>query len=207
MGKLLHIIASPREDKSRTLVVSRAFMKKLLEKHPDWKVDELNLVKEKLPELSMKRVDGKYVLMGGKDLYGEFKDAWEDILQHIQRFLSADLYVISTPMWNFHIPYMLKHYIDLIVQPRYLFQYTKGGVEGLAKNKKMIVITSRGGDYSTPKDKPFDFQEPYLRGIFGFVGITDITFINAQPMDTGEETQKQKLESAKAAATELADKI
>ena len=171
-------------------------------------IDELNLAQEKIPDLSMKRVDGKYVLLQGKDLFGGLRESWEEILQHIERFLAADLYVISTPMWNFHIPYMLKHYIDLIVQPKYLFRYTENGsTEGLAKNKKMVVICSRGGHYSSPETQHYDFQEPYLRTIFGFVGITDITFIKAEPMDMGEEIQKRKIKEAQSAAKQLAERI
>ena len=75
------------------------------------------------------------------------------------------------------------------------------------KNKKMAVITSRGGDYS--QDSPvhnFDFQEPYLRTVFGFVGITDITFIIAQPMDAlGPQVQVKKIEEAKSMARKIAD--
>jgi FMN-dependent NADH-azoreductase len=144
------------------------------------------------------------VLLGGNDLYGEFKEAWEDILSEIRRFLSADAYLISTPMWNFSVPYTLKHYIDIIVQPNYLFRYAEGGVEDLAKNKKMAVITSRGGEYSSEKTRSLDFQEPYLRTIFGFVGITDITFIHAQAMDIGMELQTQKLGEAQTRAREIA---
>jgi FMN-dependent NADH-azoreductase len=197
MKKLLHIIASPRQEESRTLKVSEAFLESFREKNPHYVIDELNLSKEKLPSLSMKRVDGKYLLLGGKDLYGDFKDAWEEVLLAIQRFLSADVYLISSPMWNFHIPYMLKQYIDLIVQPKYLFRYTEQGtVEGLAKNKKMLIVTTRGGNYSLPQTKDLDFQEPYLRMIFNYVGITDITFIKAEPMDMGREMQEQKLNEA-----------
>lgn len=108
-------------------------------------------------------------------------------------------------MWNFSVPYSLKHYLDVIVQPKYLFQYTQTGVEGLGKNKKMIVITSRGGDYSIPDTRAFDHQEPYLRAIFGFVGITNIQFINAQPMDMGEQLQTQKIQEAQAKAKKLAN--
>ena len=207
MGKLLHIIASPREEESRTLQVSEVFLKAFLEKYPSWTVDELNLMKEEIPDLSMKRVDGKYVLLEGKDLFGELKESWEDILAHINRFLSADLIVISTPMWNFHIPYMLKHYIDVIVQPKYLFRYTESGVEGLAKNKKMVVITSRGGQYASKEQQAFDFQEPYLRALFGFVGIKDIAFIKAEPMDMGIELQKQKIQEAKTLASQIAGQM
>jgi len=199
MKKLLHIIATPRQEESRTLQVSTVFLDTFKEQHPECLIDELHLAKEELPDLSMKRVDGKYILLEGKNLFGELKESWEEILQHIQRFLSADIYLISTPMWNFTVPYMLKHYIDIIVQPQYLFRYTEGGVEGLVKNKKMIVITSRGGQYSTNETQNQDFQEPYLRMIFSYVGISDITFIKAEPMDMGEVLRKEKINEAQAA--------
>lgn len=205
MKKLLHIIATPRADESRTLKVSETFLEVFRKSHPEWVIEELNLSKEDLPALTVKRVDGKYVLLSGQDLSGELRIAWQEITRHIERFLLADAYLISTPMWNFSIPYALKHYIDIIVQPKYLFQYTKDGVEGLAKNRKMAVITSRGGDYSLPDTRRLDFQEPYLRAIFGFVGITDITFVNAQPMDMGVGPQEEKIQGAKNEAQKLAE--
>jgi FMN-dependent NADH-azoreductase len=207
MKKILHIVASPRGDDSRTLRVAEEFLTTFLKRHQDWVVDELNLWKEALPEMSMKRVDGKYVLLGGKDLFGEFKEAWEEIIQHIDRFKSADLYLVSTPMWNFSIPYVLKQYIDIIVQPKYLFRYTPQGVEGLVTNKQMIVCTSRGGDYTQDAMKSLDLQEPYLREVFGFVGITDITFINAQPMDLGKEREQQKVQEAITIAHDVASRL
>ncbi len=207
MKKILHIVASPREENSRTLQVAEAFLDTYLKKHQDWVVDELNLWKEVLPPMTMKRVDGKYVLLGGKDLFGELKDAWEEIIQHIDRFKSADLYLLSTPMWNFSIPYMLKQYIDIIVQPKYLFQYTAQGPEGLIKNKKMVICTSRGGDYAPEAMQGFDQQEPYLRTVFGFVGLKDISFINAQPMDLGVELKDQKLREAITLARDVAGRL
>lgn len=204
MKKMLHIIATPRGEDSRTLRVSEAFLETFQENHPGWVIEELNLTREEMPSLTAKRVDGKYLLLSGREIYGELREQWQEILMHIERFLSADAYLISTPMWNFSIPYILKHYIDIIVQPKYLFQYTETGTEGLALNKKMAVITSRGGYYRSPDMQSLDFQEPYLRIIFGFVGITDIHFINAEPMDMGIEMQEQKIHEARQAARELA---
>lgn len=203
MKKLLHIIATPRGEDSRTLCVSEVFLEAFQETHPQWVIEELNLTKEELPSLNTRRVDGKYLLLSGKDLYGELKEAWQEIMLHIERFLSADAYLISTPMWNFSIPYVLKHYIDIIVQPKYLFQYTETGMEGLALAKKMAVINSRGG-YRSPDIQSFDFLEPYLRTIFGFVGITDIQFVTAEPMDMGMEMQDQRIREARETARELA---
>jgi FMN-dependent NADH-azoreductase len=206
MKKLLHIIATPRQEESRTLQVTQEFLKVFIQNHADWGVEELNISKEQLPSLTVKQVDGKYALLGGKELSGELKEAWKDIIVHIERFMLADAYLISTPMWNFSIPYTLKQYIDIILQPRYLFRYTPSGVEGLMKNKKMAIIISRGGDYGP--DSPmhnFDFQEPYLRAVFGFVGITDISFVIAQPMDAlGPQVQAAKIEEAKSIARKVA---
>lgn len=206
MKKIMHIIATPRKEESRTLRVSEAFLDALKKKHPDWVIDELRLFREELPELTVKTVGGKYVLLAGEELTGDFKDAWRQVIAHIQRFLSADVYLISVPMWNFGIPYALKHYIDIIIQPKYLFRYTQDGVEGLAKNKKMVVVSSRGGDYSRESAaQKYDLQEPYLRAIFGFVGISEITFVNAQPMDAlGEEVREEKIKQAVEAAKRLA---
>ncbi len=203
MKRLLHIIATPREEESRTLQVSKVFLESFQESHKDWVIDELDLSKEELPSLNMKSVSGKYVLLSGKDLYGTLKEAWGEIIQHINRFKTADRFLISSPMWNFGIPYMLKHYIDLIVQPKYLFQYREdGSVEGLVKDKKMIVITSRGGNYEE-KDKPLEHQESYLRVIFNFIGIQDIEFINVQPMDMGAELRERKLAEAQNIAKKI----
>jgi FMN-dependent NADH-azoreductase len=205
MKKLLHIIATPRGDDSATLQVSTVFLDDFKKTHSEWVLEELDLTKEHLPSLTSKRVDGKYVLLGGRELYGDLKESWQEIVDHIERFQSADGYLLSTPMWNFNIPYVLKQYIDIIVQPKYLFRYTPSGVEGLVKNKKMLVITSRGGDY-TPSAPSCanDFQEPYLRLIFGFIGLKDIGFIIAQPMDLDIETRNAKLQEAKIQAAKAA---
>jgi len=206
MKKILHIIATPRAEESRTLQVSRIFIEGLAKKYPGCEIDELNVSTGTLPALTIQMIDGKYALLSGKELSGKAKEAWKGIERSIERFLSADAYLISTPMWNFSIPYTLKQYIDIIIQPKYLFRYVAGAPEGLVKNKRMVVITSRGGDYGPASPfRAYDFQEPYLRGVFGFVGITDITFINAQPMDADPGLTKSKLEEAKSLAQKTAE--
>jgi FMN-dependent NADH-azoreductase len=206
MKKLLHIIATPRGDESRTLRVSAAFLEAFRLAHPACAVDTLNLWAEKLPPLTISVVQGKYVLLGGKELSGPLKDAWADVLHHIERFLSADAFLVSTPMWNFSIPYPFKHYLDVILQPKYLFRYTATGVEGLAKGRRMVVVSSRGGDYGPGSAmRSYDCLEPYLRTAFGFAGITDIAFIAAQPMDAaGPAVAEAAIEKASVLALEKA---
>ncbi len=208
MKTLLHIIATPRLEESRTLAVSREFLKVFTAKHPACAVKELNLFQETLPAITAERAAGKYVLLTGGELDGALRESWNEIVHHIERFLEADVILISTPMWNFSIPYVLKQYIDIICQPRYLFHYTADGPEGLVLNRKMVVITSRGGDYSEQAAQAMDLQEPYLRTIFGFIGINDSTFIHAQPMDAmGPEMREQRLREAMDQAARAAETV
>ncbi len=99
----------------------------------------------------------------------------------ISEIQSADVVVIGVPMYNFTVPSSLKAWIDQIVRMGVTFSYGASGPVGLIKGKKVFVLTSRGGAYQagTPTHG-FDFQEPYLRHILGFIGLTDVTFINAE---------------------------
>jgi FMN-dependent NADH-azoreductase len=204
--KLLHIAASPREDRSNTLRVTAAFLEVLEAHYADLGIDTIDLFNQDLPAVAGENIENKYALMVGQSLDKKHQESWRQIEREIARFLAADVYLISTPMWNFSIPYALKYYIDAIVQPGYLFKYDEQGVPvGLVQGRQMVCITSRGGAYleGTPT-RAFDFQEPYLRTIFGFCGITDIHFINAQPMDVSLPLREQAIASAITEARSLA---
>src|SRR3989338_6885130 len=205
MKKLLHIIATPRSETSRTLQVAHAFLRGLEEKYPDCIVSSVNLCMRELTRVDGEKLSGIYTLLGGRDLLSDEEEDFKDIAAHIERFLSADGYLITAPMWNFHIPYYLKHYIYIIVQPKYTFKITDKGPEGLVVNRKMVVITSRGWDYSEKSPlRNLDFQEPYLKAIFGFIGIKDIKFIHAQPTDAlGPKIERQRVETAMEEAGKL----
>lgn len=205
--KLLHIVATPREDHSSTLLVSQAFLESMNARYPDLKVEEFNLFQRELPAVAGENIEAKYTLMMGQSLDKLHQESWKQIEDQIGHFLSADIYLISTPMWNFGLPYSLKFYIDAICQPGYLFRYDElGRAIGLVQGKKMVCITSRGADYSENSPyHPYDFVEPYLRTIFGFVGITDMSFINAQPMDISPHLREIAIAGAISEARHLAD--
>jgi FMN-dependent NADH-azoreductase len=186
--QLLHVIGTPRGLASNTGRVSNALLEEILEQDDDVVVTTLDLFKSDLPSVAGRNIESKYKLMTGQALDGPSKESWREIERTIEQFLAADVYLLTVPMWNFGIPYVLKYYIDAIIQPGYLFRYTEtGAVEPLVKGKKMICVTSRGSDYSSEPMRAFDFVETYLRTIFGFVGITDIRFFNAQPMDISRD--------------------
>ena len=196
--KLLHVIATPRREKSNTLRVSDAFLKGLQEHHGDVTVDVVDLYNHDLPAIAGTNIEAKYTLMLGQPIDKSQAESWSQIEVLIERFMSADVYLISTPMWNLSIPYALKYYIDCLVQPGYVFRYNEmGQAIPLVLGKKMVCITSRGGDLSPESPThAYDLQEPYLRAIFGFIGITDIEFINAQPMDITPEWREAAITAA-----------
>jgi FMN-dependent NADH-azoreductase len=188
---LLHIISTPRGLSSNTARISSVLLEALLEKYDDLTVRTLDLFDADLPAVAGRNIETKYMLMTGQAPEEAAKSSWRQIEKSIEQFLDADVYVLTAPMWNFGIPYALKYYIDAIVQPGYLFRYDEmGRPEGLVKGKKMLCVTSRGGDYTSEPMQAFDFVENYLRTIFGYVGITDIHFFNAQPMDVSIELRK-----------------
>jgi FMN-dependent NADH-azoreductase len=183
--KVLHIIATPRSDSSNTLQVTDQFLREVGRHCAGLEVEVVDLFNEDLPALAGDNIETKYTLSQGQPIDRNHVESWRQIEQLIARFLAADAYVISSPMWNLSIPYALKYYIDCIVQPGYLFKYGEHGFPvPLVHGKKMVCVTARGGDYSvTGPMHALDFQEPYLRSIFGFVGVTDIEFIRLQPTD------------------------
>jgi FMN-dependent NADH-azoreductase len=195
--QLLHVICTPRGLASNTARVSNCLLEALLEQEDDLAVTNLDLFRADLPSVAGKNIETKYRLMTGQDVDDDAQDSWRQIEKTIEQFLAADVYLFTVPMWNLGIPYVLKYYIDAIIQPGYLFRYDEQGIaQGLVHGKKMICVTSRGGDYSSDVMRPYDFVEPYLRTIFGFVGITDVTFFNVQPMDISPDIRKAAQKSS-----------
>lgn len=119
--------------------------------------------------------------------------------QVMQEFLEADVVVIGAPMYNFGIPSSLKAWIDRIAVAGKTFRYGANGAEGLAGGKRVIIASSRGGFYSegTP-GVVADFQEAYLRQVFGFLGVTDIQFVRAEGVNLGTEQKAQAIAAAHA---------
>lgn len=103
--------------------------------------------------------------------------------QLTDELLETDLLVIATPMWNFGIPSALKAWIDLVVRPSRTFQYTASGVLGLAKDKKALLVLASGGVFTGGPWRSWDFVEPYLRQILGFIGITDVQTVRVEGMN------------------------
>ena len=114
----------------------------------------------------------------------------------ITQVQAADAIVLGVPMYNFGVPVQLKTWIDAIARAGVTFRYTENGPEGLVKGKKVYVALARGGIY---RDTPADSQVPYLKGVLGFLGMTDVEFIYAEGLAMGPESADKAFADAEAA--------
>jgi FMN-dependent NADH-azoreductase len=117
----------------------------------------------------------------------------------LDQFLAADTIVIGAPMYNFSLPSQLKAWIDRVAVAGKTFRYSENGPEGLAKGKKVIVASTRGGHYSAGPAAVLDHQESYLSAVLGFLGITDIEFVRAEGLNLGAESKQSAISEAEKA--------
>ena len=181
MAKLLYIESSPRKSRSKSIEVSNAFLEAYKASNPNDEVVKLDLWDKQLPEFDGYTIDAKYQVVHGQDFDADQAKAWQTVVEHCNEFKSADKYVISVPMWNFGVPYKLKHYIDVIAQPGQTFSFDPAtGYSGLVTGKPAAVIYARGGAYGG-EGSGMDHQKPYVEQILGFFGFTDIHPIVIEP--------------------------
>jgi FMN-dependent NADH-azoreductase len=201
MSNLLHIDTSPRKEQSFSRTLARKFLETWKNYHPDADITYRDLGLNPLPYIDETWVTAKFTL---PDQYTpELADAIRLSDELIDEFLAADRYVISSPMYNLSIPAVFKSYIDYIVRPRRTFTVDEGSFKGLVTGKKILIATARGSDFRPESAlAAIDFQEPYLRTIFNFIGITDIQFIHANGLRT--ERREQALTESNEAIQAIA---
>jgi FMN-dependent NADH-azoreductase len=206
MASLLYLKASPRTERSHSIAVADKFVSEYRKSHPGNNVLTVDIFSELLPVFDGLAVEAKYLIMHGKERSPQHAAAWKPVEELITQFKSADKYVLAVPMWNFSIPYRLKQYIDLIVQPGYTFSFdAKEGYQGLIKDKPMLIVYARGGEYSGTEAQNFDLQKKYLELVFGFIGFENIKSIIVEPtLHGGPDVAEQKKTKAAAQAKDLA---
>jgi FMN-dependent NADH-azoreductase len=194
--KLLHIDSSVLGGNSVSRELTQRIVDQWRTAHPDLHVDYLDLAQQAPTHLSMDSLGFRV---------GPDADGLSDVQRRenaiserlVSQFLAADVIVVGAPMYNFSIPSQLKAWIDRIAQVGRTFKYTDTGPQGLAGGKTVIVASSRGGVYSTnPALAGLDHQESYLRTVFGFFGITDVRFVRAEGVATGDAAKQSALDAA-----------
>lgn len=181
MAKLLYIESSPRKQRSKSIEVSEAFLEAYQQANPGDEILKIDLWEKELPSFDGYTIDAKYQVLHGQDHDADQAKAWQQVVDVCDEFKSADKYLLSVPMWNFGVPYKLKHYIDVIAQPGQTFSFDPdSGYSGLVTGKPAAVIYARGGAYGGD-NSGMDHQQPYVEQMLGFFGFTDIHSIVIEP--------------------------
>lgn len=199
MSNVLLIHSSVFGEKSQSLALARHFLKRYPHR---------SLIERALSPQAMPHLDGEtFAAMGAPAdaLTGAQRAAVALSDTLIAELEAADTIVFALPMYNFSIPSTLKAWIDHVARRGRTFRYSEQGPEGLLKGKKVFVLVARGGVYS--KGSPsaaFDFQEPYLRAVLAFIGLTDVTFIHLEGLAMGPQAADANRAKALAEIDRLA---
>ena len=209
MSTLLFIESSPRKSASASTTVARSFLDAYARAHPGDTVETMDVWSMRLPEFDGAAMEAKYAGLRGEERTPAQAAAWAEISLIAQRVRGADKLLLAIPMWNFGIPYKLKHLIDAISQKDLLFTFDASGFGGLVAAKKAVVIYARGIDYGpeatfgTPAAQ-WDQQKPYIDLWLRFIGVHDVFTIIAEKTLMGAEASETELGAARAEAVKLA---
>ncbi len=191
--KILNLISSPRGGASFSIKLADAVIEKLQSANPGSTVKVHDLVKTPFPHLEEVHLNSFFTPK--ENHTPEMTEAIKHSDEAIAEVTDADVIVIGVPMYNFSIHSTLKAWIDHLARAGKTFQYTANGPEGLVKNKKVYLAIATGGVYSDGPMKAYDFTEPYLRTVLGFLGMTDVTAFRVEGVSV-PDLKDQALEKA-----------
>lgn len=196
MTTLLRVDSSALSQGSHSKELADYFLSKWQSQHHDADIQTVDLAATPPPHMDQAMIGAMYTMPNERD------DAQKSALalseQYVAQIRAADTLVLTSPMYNFAIPSTLKAYLDHILRVGETFQYGENGPEGLLKGKKAYVFLASGGDYTQPPMDALNFVKPYLKTALNFIGIEDITFIEAPGMGMGDDAVTQSIEAAKA---------
>jgi FMN-dependent NADH-azoreductase len=197
---LLHIDSSILGGHSVSRALSASVVAKLKAANPGLAVTYKDLAAEPIPHLSGAHLAAAQAREGQHD-----PALAQDLAvggKALEEFLAADVVVIGVGFYNFGIASQLKAWVDRVAVAGKTFRYSEKGAEGLAGGKRVILAISRGGFYAAGSPAAgFEHAETYLRGVFGFLGVTDLQVIVAEGVAAGPA---QREASVKAAQEQIA---
>jgi FMN-dependent NADH-azoreductase len=195
MSHILLINSSPRGAASYSSQVARSLAEKLAGGDPK-AITVRDLTREPLPHIGEDFVGGLYAPAEKQTGAQQAAMGLSDEL--IQELFAADVIVIASAMINFGLSSTLKTWVDYVVRRGATFRYTEKGPEGLVTGKKAYLVQARGGVYSEGPMRAANFQEPYLKHILGFIGITDVGVIAIEGVSYGPEVAEEAVSAARA---------
>ena len=176
MKKINYIEGSPRKDRSHSMKIAREYLDKVKENDGGIEIKSIDPWSLDLPEFNGDMMNAKYAVIGGVDPSENEKNAWGKVTKIFDEFADADHYLFSVPMWNFNIPYKLKHYIDIVTQPGLSWSYNPDdGYKGLMSGRTATVIYASGDGYSDGTGfESYDLLKPYVELWLTFLGFDKI---------------------------------
>jgi FMN-dependent NADH-azoreductase len=202
---LLHVEASPRGARSHSRRLGDKFVKAWQSARPGATVLTRDIGREPPPFLSEAWVEGAFT---SSDQHSDAaREAMRISNLYVDELLVADEIVITTPIYNLSLPAALKAWIDQVVRAGRTFEVNDGNFKGLAQGKRAIVIVASGGDYRlTSAGGAYNFLEPYLRAVLGFIGITTVEFVYAHSLNSGSPVANDAVNAAEFSVSELASR-
>lgn len=200
MTKVLLIGSSALGDASVSKQVAEALIEELRRAEPDLQLTTRDVGAHPLPHL----VPARMPAFAGNTDTPEAAETAAQSQAVIDEVLAADLIVIASPMYNFGITSTLKAWFDHLLRAGQTFRYSAEGPVGLVTDKRAILVEARGGDYTSGPSKAYDQQEPHLKTMLNFIGITDLTFVRALNLAISPESKEKGVADALNQAREVA---
>ena len=197
MAQLLYLDACMRAEASRTRVLARRFLEAFSAAHPSYTLTRRDLTRERIepqyPELLARR---DALAAEGRLDDAMFDDAWQ--------FSRADRIVIAAPFWDLSFPAVVKIYIERVSMRDITFGYGENGLTGLCRARKLLLITTRGGDYSLPETAWMEMGARQLKALCAMFGIPEFQLLCAEGLDDERVDADARMADALARAAVMA---
>lgn len=194
MSRILFVTSSPRGAASLSTKVATALVDRLQAQSPGATIVHRDLAAQPLPHIGEDFLAAQALAAEARSPAQQAALALSDTL--VQELFAADTIVIASAMINFGLASTLKSWFDYLLRAGVTFRYDETGVHGLVGGKKAYLVEARGGVYSDGPAKAFDFQEPYLRHLLGFMGVTDIESIAVEGVAYGPDVAEKAVAGA-----------
>jgi FMN-dependent NADH-azoreductase len=208
MSKLLYVEASPLKSRSHTIAVAQAFLQTYRAINPADDIEQLDLWQTPLPPFDAQTIEAKFAILRNNPFSPEQWERWEAVRKISRHFNSADKYVFSVPMWNFGVPYVFKHYVDVVTLPNENWTWSRNaGYGALLSGKKALAIYASANLHAESGPDADDFQKPFIRRWLRFVGVEAVQEVTLAPTLSSPEAFAELRAAAIGEVTRIAQQF
>ena len=205
---LLHVIASPGGEASHSTAAAAELLAAYRERNPTHQVRTVNVWDLAMPEFDASMIAAKFAVLRSQHATDAQKAQWARAVAISRAFNDADRFVFSLPMWNYGVPYRLKHYIDIVTLPGQNWAWSRAeGYQPLLRDKRAVLVYASAGDFSAEAaalpGAYADFQKPFMRQWLRFIGVDVVGEVDVAPT----LTDLQRLARVKESVAEQARRM